>query len=303
MFKSKDFLSFQQQFKTTEDCLKYLEELKWNGGYKCNRCGFTGFYKGRKALHRRCKKCQYNDSITSNTIFHKIKFDLLKAFYIVYRITTKKKGLSTIELASEFGLQQKTCWLFKRKIQEAMRSQDSSLLTGDIDVDETAIGGKERGIHTRGRSNLAVRKKVILAIERVQKKNGKPGIGRAYAQTIDAQSADDFRPFFDAKIDKKAKITTDKWTGYIPLMEDFNIKTKYSNEGQNFQKLHVHILNLKNWIRGTHHHVSTNHIQAYLDEFHYRFNRRNMIENIFENLMKRMINGTPFFVKDLAFAN
>jgi hypothetical protein len=130
---------------------------------------------------------------------------------------------------------------------------------------------------------------VVVAAENV---NG--GIGRAYAKVIEAASAKEFKPFFESHIDKTTRVITDEWNGYIPLKKDYPALMQIpSNEGKNFSDLHLHIMNLKGWLRGIHHHCSKERLQGYLDEFHYRHNRRNNMDTIFDLLIKRMVENQP----------
>ena len=201
----------------------------------------------------------------------------------------KKKGMSSSELSRELALRQKTCWLFKRKVQEAMKSSEQQPLTGKVDVDEFVIGQAEEG--QPGRSN-GEKRKVIIAVEQV-----KDGIGRAYARVIADFSANSFRPFFERHIDPKAKVRTDMWRGYLPLVNTYPLLAQeLSDNGSNFDELHVMIMNLKSWMRGIHHHCSGEHLQSYLDEFFYRFNRRSFPKTMLHKLLARMISHKPLFL-------
>ncbi len=135
-FVGVNSITFNQIFKTEEDCLKYLSFLKWEEGYSCKRCKNDKYCQGKKALNRRCTKCRYEESPTAGTMFDKVKFSLLKAFHIAFKISTKKKGMSSLELSNEFELRQKTCWEFKWKIQQAMASSQQQPLEGIVHVDE-----------------------------------------------------------------------------------------------------------------------------------------------------------------------
>jgi hypothetical protein len=289
MFKGISIFEFTQKFTTDEDCYQYLEEIKWQDGYSCVKCGHTHYVKGKKESNRRCQSCQFDESVTSGTLFHKIKFPLLKAFHICYRVCMKKKGMSSSELSRELALRQKTCWLFKRKIQEAMKSSEQQPLTGRVDVDEFVIGQAEEG--QPGRSD-GEKRKVIIAVEQV-----KDGIGRAYAKVIEDFSAASFKPFFEKHIDTKAKVRTDRWRGYLPLTATYPLlEQELSGNGSNFEELHIMIMNLKSWIRGIHHHCSSEHLQSYLDEFFYRFNRRSFPKTMLHKLLDRMVKHKPLFL-------
>lgn len=290
-YKSLSIFEFQERFPDNEACYEYLAELKWSEGFTCRKCGHDKYCKGNTEYHRKCTKCGYQESPTSNTLFHKLKFPILKAFYIVYFISTTKKGISSTELSRKLNLRQKTCWLFKQKVMRAMRSSERHPLQGDVEVDETVIGGQESG--TRGRGN----KKKRLAVFAIEKE-GK-GISRMYGREIDRSSSAEFKPFFDTHISAEAKIRTDQWTGYTPLKEDYkHLSQEPSGEkGNNFPEIHRAIMLFKSWLRGIHH--SVRHTQAYIDEYTYRFNRSFMKEGIFDNLLHRMLNHEPVKYQNL----
>lgn len=283
-------LDFTERFKTENDCLEYISNIKWADGYCCRRCENVLYCQGKKPFSRRCIKCRYDESVTVGTGFDKCKFSILIAFHIVFKLSTKKKGMSTLELSNEFGLRQKTCWDFKWKLQQVMKSSKKHLLEGEIHVDEFLIGGPE--VQKRGRSK-GKKKLIILAVEKLN-----DGVGRAYAHAIESSSSKEFKPFFEDYISKDAKIITDEWRGYLPLKKTYpNLKQIPSKEGKNFIDLHIHIMNLKGWLRGIHHHCSRNQIQGYLDEYHFRYNRRNNLGTIFDLLLVRLIKSPPIRLK------
>ena len=285
-FLGVNSIKFHKAFSTDEDCYRYLSEIKWDKKYQCKKCGHTKFYKDVRPFSRRCMKCKYDESPTAGTMFDKCKFPLLLAFHIAFKISTKKKGMSTLELSQEFELRQKTCWEFKWKIQQAMASSKLHLISGIVHVDEFYIGGEEEGKQGRSKGD---KKLVIVALEIVPS-----GVGRAYAQCIDNASANSFKPFFETYIGKEAAIITDEWRGYIPLKKDYpNIQQIKSENGKSFQDIHIHIMNLKGWLRGIHHHCSKERLQGYLDEYHFRYNRRSNMETIFDLLIRKMVLKEP----------
>lgn len=283
-------IKFNQYFKREEDCVKYIADIKWESGYTCKRCGGEKYIKGSKPYNRRCLKCKYNESPTAGTMFDKVKFSLLVAFHIIFKIATKKKGMSTLELSREFDLRQKTCWGFKWKIQEAMQSSHQNPLIGEVHVDEFWIGGPEE--EKRGRS-LGNKKMIVVALEIIDK-----GVGRAYAEIIEHANSKELGGFMKKHIDKKAHIVADEWRGYLPLKKEYpNLELRKSDDGKNFKDLHIHIMNMKGWLRGIHHHCSKEHMQGYLNEYHYRYNRRNHLGTTFDLLLKRMVKNKPSRIK------
>jgi hypothetical protein len=291
MFQGISIQQFNKFFKNEDDCKQYLFDLKWKEGYKCRRCGFTKSYKGKTSFHLRCQACRYDESVTANTVFHKLKIPLLKAFGMSFRITVRKKGMSTTELAREFSINQKSSWLFKRKAQESMKSSGNYPLDGKVEVDELLIGGPEK--NKRGR-NKGEKKLVVIAVEKVMGNK----IGRAYAQVIEQASAECLKAFFEGHIDSdNARVVTDGWRGYWPLESEFEIKQRPSRGGKNFPGLHAVIMNLKGWLRGIHHHCSARFINGYLDEFFFRFNRRNFLTGIWHKLIERFMTNQPYSYK------
>ncbi len=144
-FKSLTIMEFQQKFSDSVTCMAYLAEIKWRDGYSCKKCGHGNYCDGKAAYSRQCTSCRYVESPTANTLFHRVRFDLLKAFYIVYFVSTNKKGITSTELSRKLGLRQKTCWAFKRKVMKAMGSSGKHPLEGNVEVDEFVVGGQESG--------------------------------------------------------------------------------------------------------------------------------------------------------------
>ena len=275
-------ITFNKRFKEDADCYEYLSLIKWENGFVCRKCNYDKHYKGKKPFSKRCLRCKYDESPTTNTMFEKLKFPILIAFHIVFKISTKKKGMSSMELSNEFELRQKTCWTFKQKVQQVMKSSLKSPLTGLVQADEFVIGGPEEG--KRGRSKGA-KKLIVLALEIVD-----DGVGRAYAEVIENSSAKELGSFLMKYVSKDAELISDKWKGYTPLKKEFTkLKQVASDEGKNFKELHIHIMNIKGWLRGIHHHCSKEHMQDYLNEYHFRYNRRTNMGTIFDVLMKKMV--------------
>jgi transposase-like protein len=275
-------ITFNKRFKEDLDCYEYLSSIKWEKGYSCKKCNNDKYYNGKKPFSRRCLKCKYDESPTANTMFEKLKFPILIAFHIIFKVSTKKKGMSSMELSNEFELRQKTCWTFKQKVQQVMKSSLKSPLTGVIHADEFVVGGPEEG--KKGRSKGS-KKLIVLALEIVE-----DGVGRAYAEVIENSSAKELGSFLRKYVSKDAELITDKWKGYAPLKKEFlKLKQVASEDGKNFKELHIHIMNIKGWLRGIHHHCSKEHMQDYLNEYHFRYNRRSNMGTIFDVLMKKMI--------------
>lgn len=134
----------REKYNSEEACLLYLSELKWPNGYKCPKCGCKHYYKGRKYYFRKCQNCDFDESPTAGTLFHKLKFSMVTAFEIIYWITQTKKGMSIVDIANHFGINQKSAWRFKRKVQIAMSGAKRNKLSGNVEIDEFMLGSLER---------------------------------------------------------------------------------------------------------------------------------------------------------------
>lgn len=288
-----DRKSFESRFGAKQDCYAYLAELKWAEGYECRRCKAIKYIKGKQPFSRRCSKCGYDESTTSFTLFHKLKFDIDKAFGMLYEISTSKKGASSVWLAERFGVQQNTAWLFRQKIQKVMESSQSHPLDGEVHVDEFEIGTPKKDEQGRAYSKGKVR--IVLAVEYRQGKSG-----RAYAKVIDDFSSASIRPIFDQHINQNAHVVTDGWSAYKAFRSEYkNLKQVLSEKGKNLPMLHIQIRNFKNWLRGVHSYCDKKYLQHYINEYFFRFNRRNHRETILDRLIERVAYAKPITKKQL----
>jgi transposase-like protein len=288
LFQGQNLLEFADRFKTDEDCLEYLAHFKWKDGFTCINCGHKGS-QVRKNYSRTCNKCSHTESATANTLFHKVKFGVRKAFFICFEMTTTTKSLSARYVAERFSVTEKTGRLFMHKVREAMKSSEKHPIKGKVHVDEFVIGGKEVG--KVGRSYDSKKKKVVCAVELTDE--GK--VKRMYAMGIDNYSSKELKKLFEKHISAEAEVTTDLWKGYHPLMAEYDISQIESNGGQNFKALHTMIHQVKSWIRTTYSWVSEFNINRYLDEFCYRLNRSQMKNNVFNNIIGRMVRADKIY--------
>ena len=296
ILKSLSRNEFRAKFGTPEQCLSYLADQKWQEGYSCIKCNNLLYCSGKKALNRRCTKCGYDESPTANTLFHKLKFGIENGFEMAYDITTSKKGANSIWLAERHGVKQMAAWLFRRKVQHAMKSSEKFPLENEVHVDEFEIGTPQKGEQGRSKSDNKIR--VVIALEY---RNGKTG--RGYAKVIEDYSSKSLSKIFEIHISTEAKITTDGWSGYKPLMKKYpHFEQKLSDKGQNFKMLHLQIRNFKNWLRGVHSYCNKETLNQYIEEYFFRFNRLNFRETILEKLLYRMIKEKPITYESIKYS-
>lgn len=212
---------------------------------------------------------------------------LLKAFQMMFRIGTKVKGMSTVELGREVAVEQKTSWFFKRKMQIAMQGTRDRLLVNNVEMDETLVGGYSEG--QPGRSHVD-KQVVMVAIEKLD--DGRVGnIGLA---RIEGFGSDTFEQAVDMMVAPDARITTDDFVswkaleGKMPLLG-----RKKSEKGKAFPQMHIQIMLVKMWLRGIHHRCSEKSLQGYLDEYAFRFNNRNQTHKVFDILLAKIMRLQP----------
>lgn len=291
-FEGQSILNFIKELPNDDTCKAYLAKLKWQDGFKCFKCGHDkGCEKSGYRFH--CYKCNHVESATANTLFHKVKFGLQKAFCVVFEMSTSTKSVSSIQMGKRFDIRQGTAWFFMQKVRIAMKSSKKHPLSELVHVDEFTVGGKEEG--KQGRSYDSKKKKAVIAVEL----NKKHQIKRVYIKSIDDYSAKSLTPIFEEHIGQNAQIVTDKWRGYEPLKKIYNIEQKLSNNGKNFKELHIVIMQLKSWLRAIPTHVSKRHIQSYFDEFCFRINRSQFKKSIFHKTLERMVIATPTYQKKI----
>lgn len=292
IFEGQNILNFVEEYPTDDSCKAYLAKLKWEKSFTCRKCNHD---KGCLKLGYKyeCYSCSHVESSTANTLFHKVKFGLRKAFCIVFEMSTSSRSLASTQVAVRYGISQPTAWYFMQKVRIATKSSQQHKLIDLVHVDEFCIGGKETG--KQGRSYDSKKKKAVIAVELTPKHQVK----RMYIKGINDYSAKSLTPIFEQHIDPTAKVITDKWRGYEPLKKDYNIQQIPSDNGNNFKKLHIMIHQVKTWIRTIPTHVSISHIQAYFDEFCFRINHSQSKNTIFHNLINRMVNHKHVLQKEI----
>jgi len=270
----RTFQEFDEWFAREEDCQEYLRGLRWPDGFECPHCGARSepWMTNRGLLH--CRVCQGQTSVTAGTVFEGTRKPLRTWFLAMWFITSQKNGASALGLQRVLGLgSYRTAWTWLHKLRRAMVRPGRDRLHGVVEVDETYIGAPEEGVHGRETESKAI---VVVAAEM----RGR-GIGRIRLRRLDDVSGDSLLPFVEAAVRAGSKVHTDGWPGYSGLQ-----KLGYCHQITNIsrsEKLahqllpHVHRVTalLKRWLVGTHHGgVQHTHLDYYLDEFTFRFNRR-----------------------------
>lgn len=292
IFKGQNLLEFSDRFKTDEACKEYLSEIKWKNGFECVKCGHEKS-QIRKDFSRTCNICSHQESATANTLFHKVKFGVRKAFFITFEMGTSTKSLSASYMGVRYGVTEKTARLWMHKVRESMESSGNNPMDGNVHVDEFVLGGREKG--QVGRSYKAKKKKAVIAVQLTD--DGK--VKRMYAMRIEDFSARSLQHIFVNHISRHAKVTTDKWRGYRPIAKAYDITQIESNSGLSFKALHTMIHQIKSWIRTTYSWVSDFNINRYFNEFCFRINRSQSKATIFNNLITKMVEKDKVYQRQI----
>lgn len=281
-------VEFQRAFPDDEACRRYLFASRWSGGFRCPRCaGEVATVLARRLLWQ-CSGCRYQVSVTAGTVLHKTRLPLHLWFWAAYLVATATPGISAVQLQRQLGISRyETAWMMLHKLRRAMVNPAREPLCGDVEVDECFVGGHEAGL--RGGRQRGTKALVVVAVEA----RG-DGSGRVRMTIIDSASATNLNAVVTANVAAGATVHTDGWRGYNQL-RDLGYDHQPRNQsaarraGEDpddiLPRVHRAISNLKTWLQGTHHGVSPQHLQVYLNEFCFRFNRRRVPMAAFQTLL------------------
>jgi transposase-like protein len=290
----RNLKELEASFSTEETCRAYLVRLRWPEGFRCRRCGGGRSWPVRGTLLE-CAACGCQTSVTAGTIFQDTRTPLPVWFRAMWWMTTQKNGASALGLQRVLGLKSyETAWAWLHKLRRAMVRPGRDRLSGRVEVDECYVGGLEEGLP--GRLNVDKALVVVAAQE-----NG-PGIGRIRMRQIIDASAESLMPFVQEAVEPGSVVHTDGWAGYLPLrgegyQHDVTVlKGKKKTASELLPRVHRVVSLLKRWLMGTHQGaVSRKHLDYYLDEFTFRFNRRRSSSRgkLFYRLMQQAVAVDP----------
>lgn len=263
---------FDRRFRTEGDCRKYLIDVRWNGVPRCKRCESTRNYELSNGRFH-CRDCGHQTSVTSGTIFDRTRKPLRLWFRALFSVMTRKTGISAKDLQRMLGFgSYETAWTWLHKLRTLVDQEGREQLRGSVQLDEAYLGGRAPG-NQRGRSPEG--KDVILVGAEVN--------GRIRMRIIANATAAELKPAVAKMVAPDAAVATDLHRGYTDSVMEGREHVSAPSPTTDLdpdpvQACHWAISNLKRWWLGTHHGaISTKHLSAYLDEFTFRYNRRNTI--------------------------
>lgn len=290
------FQEFDKWFSSENACLDYIAKLRWPKGFICPSCGIN---TDKPSLMERglflCRKCKRQTSITAGTLFHGSHKPLRTWFLAMWFVTSQKHGASALGLQRVLGLgSYNTAWNWLHKLRRAMVRRGRDQLSGAIEVDETYVGG----IGTKVRGRGAKRKTIVAIAAEVRGR----GPGRIRMAKVPDLSAPSLRGFVRDNVQKGAQLRTDAWSGYngIEVMGYKHIVINISDSGDPahvvLPRVHRVASLLDRWWLGIHQGaIRPSHLDYYLDEFTFRFNRRTSKARglLFFRLMEQAIDCNP----------
>ena len=263
----------ERRFSTEKACREYLFDLRWPDGFRCPRCDVRKSWTLQSGRVQ-CADCGYQVSTTAGTVFQDTRTPLTVWFRAMWLLTSQKNGVSAVALQRVLGWgSYQTAWTCLHKLRRAMIRPGRERLAGVVEVDESYLGGDERGVHGR---HIAGKALAVVAAE----EDGR-GIGRIRLRHIPDASAARLIPFIEDSIEPGSTVHTDGWYGYLPLRKAAyqhrisNQKGHPERASELLPRVHQVFSLLKRWLLGTHQgSVAGEHLQDYLNEFAFRFNRR-----------------------------
>jgi len=294
-YASVSLLDFLDRFPTDEECYDYLISVRFPGGFTCPNCASprSGIITTRGLWQ--CKGCRNQVSLTAGTMFHRTRTSLRLWFLAVFLISRDKRGHSALQLSKELRIPYERAWLMLHKIRSAMGQRDSLYrLDGAVELDEAFFGAPDPA--SRGRGTR--RQKALVAVSLTS--DAKPRFAKILmADRLDSRCVERFSKW---AIQPGSHVRTDGLKVYRCLNRNYMHEPLVAAgrpKDQLLKWVHITISNAKSFIAGTFHGLDRKHLQKYLDEFCYRYNRRYYEDELFDRLLAACAFAKPLTYDEL----
>jgi transposase-like protein len=294
----RTLMELERRFSTEEACREYLFSLRWPEGFICPRCLGKAAWPMKRGLWL-CGKCRHQASVTAGTIFQDTHLPLTTWFRAMWFVTSQKNGTSALGVQRVLGLgSYKTAWALLHKLRRAMVRPGRDRLYGSVEVDEAYWGGEEEGVAGR----LTEDKALIAVAAEVDGK----GIGRIRLRRIADTTKVSLHGFIAESIESGSTVRTDGLNSYLGLVgyiHDRQVQRRQPEGEHLLPRVHRVISLLKRWMLGTHQGaIGHEHLDYYLDEFTFRFNRRTSTSRgkLFYRLAQQAVQISPVTFASLA---
>jgi len=271
--EAMSLLEFQERFHDEDVCREHLYKMRWPEGFVCPKCGVVDkpFNISSRNLYQ-CKHCNHQASVTAGTVMEKTRIPLIKWFWAMFLMSTDKRGCSAIQISNELGLCYSTAWFLCHRIRSAMGERDTEyILSGHIEADDAFFGAPT----SNGKRGRGTDKSVVLVGLSLNEKGNPEHIKMQVAPDVKGETV---AAFAAENIAQGSTISSDGYVSYNTLDEKGFIHDGRIcdpvNDPEHLKWLHIVVSNAKAFILGTYHGLGSKHLQRYLDEFCYRFNRR-----------------------------
>jgi hypothetical protein len=290
----RSLIEFQRRFPDEGACAAYLAQARWPDGFRCPACGHDkGWELATKAFTWECSFCGKQTSVTAGTVMHGSKLKLTVWFWAAYLMATHSNGVAALQLQKQLGLgSYKSAWLLAAKLRRAMVAPDRNPLAGIVEIDETGIPHRTKADPPAGGQGRSSDGKMLVAGAVEARADGP---GRVRLAAISDFAAASLHAFIATHVAAGATAKTDGWPAYAGA-------PGVAHDPHVIGAMAAHVVlpwthrmfsNLKRWALGVYHGLRRQHLQSYLDEFVFRFNRRHNRHAAFKSLLAIAVARKP----------
>ena len=300
-FNFKTLTEFTDYFREEETCVAHYTNIRFGNGKYCPHCGHTEVYTFKDGKRYRCADCKQDFTIRTGTVFGESKLPIRKWFIAIYLLSNSSKGISSVQLAKHVGVTQKTAWFMAHRIREA-HHQNKGQMTGTIEADETYVGQKAKTMHAKKKKEVitgtgGINKTVVFGMLSRD--------GEVRTQVVPAVNSTTLKPIIEKNVAAGSNLYTDEHRAYCGLsqynraitrhmIKEFVVGDCHTNGIESFWAL------FKRGYHGVYHQMSKKHLQRYLNEYAFRFNRKTLtMKEMFADVVARVAGSAQLPYKTL----